>query len=340
MSTLSRRWMLISSGTVAAGFLAGCSSSSAPPSNAGATTAPGATSPSASVAPSTAASSPKIKVVATTSVCADFLKEIAGGRADVYTVIKPNVDAHEFEPTPADLKAMAEAAVIVKNGAGLENWFDKTIKASESKAKVVDASEGVKLRDASHEGGDDHEEGHDHGEHDPHIWHNPQFAKVMVANIGKGLAAADSAGASVYDAAVKAYSGKLDTLDTETEKSLSVLTNRKIVTNHDALGYYIDRYKLEFVGSIIPSFDSQAELSTKKTAELVRKIKDQKVKAVFSEKTIPPKTAEAIGRDAGVKVVQGDDAIYGDSLGAEGSDAATYLGMIRHNTKAIVDNLR
>jgi ABC-type Zn uptake system ZnuABC Zn-binding protein ZnuA len=117
------------------------------------------------------------------------------------------------------------------------------------------------------------------------------------------------------------------------------LANKKLVTNHDAFGYYIDRYGLQFVGSIIPSFDTSAELSGRDIRDLVAKIKATKVKAVFSETSLPPKTAETIGREAGVKVVEGEDALYGDSLGPAGSDGDTYLKMIRHNTRTIVSNL-
>ena len=112
------------------------------------------------------------------------------------------------------------------------------------------------------------------------------------------------------------------------------------MTNHDAFGYYVARYGLDFVGSVIPSFDSQAELSQQDINDLVAAVKAQGVKAIFSESSLPPKTAEAIAKEAGVKVVEGDDALYGDSLGPDGGDAATYIDMVEHNTKVIVDNLR
>jgi len=118
------------------------------------------------------------------------------------------------------------------------------------------------------------------------------------------------------------------------------LANKQLVTNHDAFGYYVARYGLDFVGSIIPSFDSQAELSAADIAGVVKRIRATGVKAVFSETSLPPKTAEAIGRDAGVTVVAGDDALYGDSLGPPGSDGDTYLKMLRHNTREIVEHLR
>jgi ABC-type Zn uptake system ZnuABC Zn-binding protein ZnuA len=129
-------------------------------------------------------------------------------------------------------------------------------------------------------------------------------------------------------------------LDADVAAQLATLTNKKLVTNHDAFGYYVARYGLDFVGAVVPSFDSQAELSQQDINQLVAAVKAQGVKAIFSESSLPPKAAEAIAKEAGVKVVEGDGALYGDSLGPEGGDAATYIAMVEHNTKVIVDNLR
>jgi ABC-type Zn uptake system ZnuABC Zn-binding protein ZnuA len=177
------------------------------------------------------------------------------------------------------------------------------------------------------------------GQPDPHIWQNPRNAMVMAANIEGALAAADPADADVYRTNLAAYTKQLQALDAEVQRQLDSLANKKLVTNHDAFGYYIDRYGLQFVGSIIPSFDTSAELSGRDIRDLVAKIKATRVKAVFSETSLPPKTAETIAREAGVKVVEGEDALYGDSLGPPGSDGDTYLKMVRHNTRTIVHNL-
>jgi manganese/iron transport system substrate-binding protein len=162
---------------------------------------------------------------------------------------------------------------------------------------------------------------------------------VMVANIDRALAAADPADAGVFRANKVAYTKQLQILDAQVQRQIDSLANKKLVTNHDAFGYYIDRYGLQFVGSVIPSFDSSAELSGRDIRDLVAKIKATKVKAVFSETSLPPRAAETIGREAGVKVVEGEGALYGDSLGPAGSDGDTYLKMIRHNTRTIVSNL-
>jgi ABC-type Zn uptake system ZnuABC Zn-binding protein ZnuA len=267
-----------------------------------------------------------LQVVATTTQVADFAANVGGDRVQVTSLFKPNVDPHDFEPSPADVEAIAGADLVIENGAGLETWLHDTIANSGFHGPLVDASQGVRLRQVG-------------GATDPHIWQNPRNAQVMVANIERALAAADPADAGVFRANLAAYTKQLQTLDAEVQRQIDSLANKKLVTNHDAFGYYIDRYGLQFVGSIIPSFDTSAELSGRDIRDLVAKIKATKVKAVFSETSLPPRTAETIAREAGVKVVEGEDALYGDSLGPAGSDGDTYLKMVRHNTQTIVGNL-
>jgi len=272
-----------------------------------------------------------VSVVTTTTQLTDFAKRIGGERVSVYGVLKANVDPHDYEPSPADLDAVARADVLVKNGVGLDQWFDKVIASAGPKAPVLDASQGVTIR---------HGQGDEEAAGDPHIWHDPRNAIIMAATLERGLELADAADAALFQKNLADFTTELHQLDAEIKAEIDPLTNKKLVTNHDAFGYYIDRYGLEYVGSIIPSFDTQADLSARDVSAVVAKIKATGTKAVFSETSLPPKTAEAIGRDAGVRVVAGDDALYGDTLGPEGSDGATYIQMERHNTRVIVDNLK
>ena len=267
-----------------------------------------------------------LRVVATTTQVADFARNIGGDRVQVTSLFKPNVDAHDYEPSPADIDTIARADLVIENGAGLESWLHDTVTSSGYDGPVVDTSQRVRLRQLG-------------GQPDPHIWQNPRNAQVMVANIERAMAAADPADADAFQTNLAAYTKQLQALDAEVQRQLDSLANKKLVTNHDAFGYYIDRYGLQFVGSIIPSFDTSAELSGRDIRDLVAKIKATRVKAVFSETSLPPKTAETIAREAGVKVVEGEDALYGDSLGPPGSDGDTYLKMVRHNTRTIVHNL-
>ncbi|MEV4706381.1 metal ABC transporter substrate-binding protein [Actinoplanes sp. NPDC049316] len=268
----------------------------------------------------------RLAVVATTPEVADFVRAVGGADVAVTQIIKPNVDPHDYEPTPADLRAIGAAKVIVKNGVGLEEWLDRTIEAAGFGGTVVDSSQGVRLRQGE---GDDR---------DPHIWHDPRNAKMMVATIEKGLAAAGPAHADAFAKNLAGYSARLDKLDADAEAAFARIpaAQRKLVTNHDAFGYYADRYELEFVGSVIPSLDTSAELSARQLDDLVTKIKATGTKAIFAESSLPPKSAEAIARQAGVKVVAGEDALYGDSLGEPGTPEGTYLGAERHNTEVIV----
>jgi zinc/manganese transport system substrate-binding protein/manganese/iron transport system substrate-binding protein len=266
------------------------------------------------------------RVVATTTQVADLAANVGGDRVRVTSLLKPGIDAHDYEPSPADIDALAHADLVLQNGVGLEEWLGDTIESSGFDGPVVDSSQGVRLRQVG-------------AEADPHIWQDPRNAQVMAANIERGLAAADPAGAAAYKANLAAYTRELRALDAEVERQVGSLANRKVVTNHDAFGYYLERYGLELVGSVIPSFDSSAELSGRDIRDLVAKIEATGVKAVFSETSLPPRAAETIGREAGVRVVVGEDALYGDALGPPGSDGDTYLEMIRHNTATIVGAL-
>ena len=261
-------------------------------------------------------------VVATTSQTADFARVIGDNAIQVYSVVKPGVDPHEYEPTPADLSAVGSAVVVITNGLGIEPWFAKVKAASPPKGIVVTASDEATLRPE-----------------DPHLWHDPTNAKVMVTAIAGALSKALPAMSATFTAHLTAYLAQLDTLDTDIKAEVAKLTNKKLVTNHDAFGYFVDRYGFDFVGSVIPSFDTATELSTADVQDLIAKIKAEGVKAIFSESSLPPKTAEAIAKEAHVKVITGDDALYGDSLGAAGSDGDTYLKMMRHNVRVITTAL-
>jgi zinc/manganese transport system substrate-binding protein len=271
-------------------------------------------------AASTAGGTP-LAVVATTPEVADFSRVIGGDRVRVTQIIKPNVDPHDYEPTPADIQAIATAELVVKNGVGLEEWLDRTIEAAGFAGTVVDTSAGVAVRDR-----------------DPHIWHNPMNAKLMVGTIGAAFARADPDGAATYRRHLADYSAQLDQLDRDSQAKIDKLPpeRRKLVTNHDAFGYYVDRYRLEFVGSVIPSPDTSAELSARQLDDLVAEIRATGTTAIFAESSLPPKTATNIAQRAGVTVVAREDALYGDSLGPAGTPQGTYLGAERHNTDTIV----
>lgn len=276
-----------------------------------------------------------VAVAVSVSQWGQIAASLGGSCATVTTVLaSSSVDPHDYEPSPADLVALARADVVVRNGVGLDRWLDQALRSAESAATVVDASQGIEIRrgdpwDGAGRAGD------------PHIWHDPRNAGLMVATIARAFAAADPAGAAAYRADLARYQAELDALDADIRREIGRLPadRRLLVTNHDAFGYYAERYGLRFVGSILPSFDTSAELSGRSVQDLVAKIRKTGARVVFSESSLPPRTADTIGKEAGVKVEAGPDSLYGDTLGPPGSAGGTYLAMERHNTDTIVSAL-
>lgn len=184
------------------------------------------------------------------------------------------------------------------------------------------------------------EDEHAHEAGNPHIWTDPHRAEQMVATIETGLAEADPAAAADFEANATAYEAKLAELDEWIHTNVDTVpeADRLLVSNHDAFTYFVDAYDITYVGSVIPSFDDNAEPSAAEIDELVAAIKATGVKAVFSEASISPKAADTIAAEAGVKVYSGEEALYGDSLGPEGSDGATYLASQIHNATVILES--
>ncbi len=271
----------------------------------------------------------RLNVVVTTTQIRSMTEAVAGDRATVRSILPPGADAHEFEARPSDVRAVGAAALLLKNGVGLDDWLDKLLTSAGGTHPLKTVSDGVPIRqgDAQESGGD------------PHIWFNVQNAMTMTRNIRDALIEVDAAHAPTYRTNADAYLAHLSDLDTYITDQIATVppAGRKIVTNHDAFGYYIERYGLTFVGSIIPSLSSEAQPSAQDVAVLIQKIKAEHVKAIFLESSINPQLAQQVGTEAGVKVV---DTLYGDALGAAGTPGATYEGMMRYNTDTIVNALK
>ncbi|WP_225735690.1 metal ABC transporter substrate-binding protein [Gulosibacter chungangensis] len=194
--------------------------------------------------------------------------------------------------------------------------------------------------DAEHAHNEEAHDDHDHGDENPHIWTSPTLASEMTTEIATGLASVDEAHAETYETNAAAYVEKLDALDTWIAENIESVpeADRLLVTNHDALTYFNHDYGITFIGSVMPSWDDNAEPSAAEIDTLVAAIKDSGVQAVFTETQLSPGTAEAIAKEAGVKVYSGDQALYTDSLGAEGSGAETYISSTIHNTTQLMDS--
>ena len=319
----------------------------------------------------------ELKVVATTTQLTDFAGEVGGDDIELTGLLAPNASAHHFDPSPADLLALGKADVLIVNGANLEGFVDDAVKASGFSGTIVTAADGIDLAEAKKitaEGGgfvdDDHDEAehgeaghteaehaeegadahdhehaegeaghdHDHGDLNPHIWTSPKNAEGMVEEIAKGLGAADPDHASDYTQRADQYVGKLKELDTWVAAQFDRVPakDRVLVSGHDSLRYFLHDYGIEFAGSILPSFEDNAEPSAADIDALVASIKEHHVKAVFVESSMSPKLAKTIADEAGVQVVDAE-TLYADSLGAPGSDGASYIGATVHNTKLILN---
>jgi ABC-type Zn uptake system ZnuABC Zn-binding protein ZnuA len=271
-----------------------------------------------------------IKVVATTTQVQDFVRNVGGDRISVIPILQGDDDAHEYQPTAADARGFADADVIFANGVGLETWFDSLARNVRPGVPIIKLGEesGIAVRP-----GDEEEP-----LGDPHVWFDPTNAQRMVTKIRDTLAAVDVGGQSTFDQNAASYIGQLDQLDREIMAQWSAVPQdqRKLVTNHDAFGYYIARYSITFVGSVIPSLSSDAEPSAAETLELIRDIRAQNVRAIFTESSINPRLAEQISQQAGVRIFSN---LYGDSLGKPGSDGDTYLKMMLFNTQTMISGM-
>jgi zinc/manganese transport system substrate-binding protein len=267
----------------------------------------------------------RIKVVATFSILGDLARNVGGDRADIATLVGPNGDAHVYSPSPADAKKIADAKIVIVNGLGFEGWISRLVKASGSKVPVVVASKGVKPR--LMEGG----HGHDH-DSDPHAWQSVANVKTYVANIRDALVAADPAGKATYEANATAYLGKLDALDQEVRDTVAKIPaeRRRIITTHDAFGYFKQAYAVEFVAP--QGVSTESEASAKDVAKIITQVRRQKIPAVFMENVSDPRLLKQISDETGAKV---GGTLYSDALTDANGPAPTYIEMIRHNARTL-----
>lgn len=292
----------------------------------------------------------RLNAVATTTQVADFVRNVGGARVDVHQILKPNSDPHEYEPRPSDAQAVANAQVIVRSGGDVDAWMDDVINNAGGDAQQIALIDKVHTREGGHEHHDrEHErhavegersgeEGHADKETDPHWWQDPRNAELAVKAIRDQLVVADPDGRATYERNAARYLQQLKRLDRETAACIDKLprSDRKLVTTHDALGYYADRYGLKVIGAVIPSLSTQAQPSAKDVQELVDQIKATGVKAIYPESSINPKLEQAVARESGAATGQ---ALWADTLGPQGSSGATYLKAITANTAAIVADL-
>jgi ABC-type Zn uptake system ZnuABC Zn-binding protein ZnuA len=278
---------------------------------------------------STAAGDTSVTVVATTTQAADLARAVGGDRARVVGLIPANADPHDYEVRPGDIKALTDADLVIRSGGDLDDWLASAIESSGTDASELTLIDHVQTLEGGHE--------EEHGV-DPHWWQDPRNAEAAVAEIEKALSAADADGAATYARNADAYTAKLTALDRAVAACLDKIpaAQRKLVTTHDALGYYANRYGLEVVGAVIPSLSTQAQASAGEVDGLIDTIKREQVKAIFAESSVNPKLEQVIADQSGATIGK---ALWADTLGPEGSDGDTYLKSIASNTRAIADGL-
>lgn len=274
---------------------------------------------------SAASAQDKMPVIATFSILGDLVKNVGGDRIEVSTLVGPNGDAHVYVPTPSDVKKVATAKVVFVNGLGFEGWLTRLVKASGTKAPTVTVTKGIKSRKME-------EAGHSHQATDPHAWQSVANAKIYVANIRDGLAAADPAGKGTYEANTSAYLAKLDALESEAKGAIGKIPadRRRIITSHDAFGYFGAAYGIAFISPEGVSTESAA--SARDVARIITQIKKQKIPAVFMENITEPRMMEQIAKESGAKI---GGNLFSDALSDEKGPAASYIDMMRNNIRQL-----
>jgi ABC-type Zn uptake system ZnuABC Zn-binding protein ZnuA len=266
-----------------------------------------------------------ITVVATTTQMQDLVRNVGGRRVHVVGILRPNVDPHDFEPTPSTAVALTDAKLVVESGVGLDAWADELVDSSGTSAPVFDASEGLPIRagDASESEGD------------PHWWGDPTLFERAAATLGRRLGNVDPGHRAAYARNVASYIARIKAMDTANRRLVATVppADRKLVTNHDAFNYLAAHYGIRVVGAVIPALSTAAQPSAQDVADLIDLIRAEHVRAVFTESSLDPTLESQIASEAGVRVYAN---LYGDTLGPPGSPGATYLAMERWNVRAMV----
>jgi zinc/manganese transport system substrate-binding protein len=264
-----------------------------------------------------------LNVVASFSIIGDFVRNVGGDRISVTTLVGPNGDVHVYTPAPADARKIADAKLLVVNGLGLEGWLPRLVQSSGSRAVIVTATDGIqplRIDQAA----------------DPHAWQSVVDARIYVANIRDALVTADPADAAAFRANAAGYLAKLDALDREVRSSVAQIPpeRRKVISTHNAFGYFAAAYGIEFIAPLGVSTESEA--SARDLAGIITQIRTQKIPAVFLENISDVRLIRRISAETGARI---GGTLFSDSLSDEKGDAPTYIELVRHNIKALTSAL-
>jgi zinc/manganese transport system substrate-binding protein len=265
----------------------------------------------------------RLNVVASFSILGDFVRHVGGDSVNVTTLVGPNSDAHVYVPAPADAKKVADAKLVFVNGLGFEGWLSRLLKSAGGKASIVTATSGI----APLKLGSDA---------DPHAWQSVGNAKIYVANIRDALAAAAPADAAAFKSRANAYLADLDALEREVREGIAIIpeSRRKVISTHNAFGYFAAAYGVEFIAPLGVSTESEA--SARDIAKIITQVRAARIPAVFLENITDPRLMGRIAAETGARV---GGTLYSDSLTGEKGDSPTYIAMVRHNIKALTSAL-
>jgi zinc/manganese transport system substrate-binding protein len=265
----------------------------------------------------------KIQIVASFSILGDLARNVGGDRVSVTTLVGANSDVHVYTPAPADAKKIADAKLVIINGLGLEGWLPRLVQSSGGKAAIVTATNGIAPRKLGSDA-------------DPHAWQSVVNAKLYVANIRDALIAADQPGAPSYRGDADAYLAKLDALDREVREAVAQIpqAQRKVISTHNAFGYFAAAYGIAFIAP--QGVSTESEASARDIAAIITQIRTGKIPAVFLENISDPRLMRRISAETGARI---GGTLYSDSLTDEKGDAPTYIDMVRHNIKALTSAL-
>ena len=277
-----------------------------------------------------------IKVLASTTFLADIAQNVAGDRAKVESLLPFGADPHSYQAAPTDVAKIAESNVLILNGVEYEHFIEPLLENAGGERMVIEAATGIEPHQMEEHA--EGEEGHDHEAGDPHMWLDPNLVITYVENIRDGLSKADPDGAAIYQSNAEAYITQLQELDAFIREQVETIPadHRLLVTNHEALGYFAERYGFEVVDTILPSFSSEASASAQEIAAAVDSIKASGAPAILLGEVENADLANQIASETGVKVV---DNLYLETL-TDGEPAATYIEMMRHNVTQIANALK
>lgn len=274
-----------------------------------------------------------LPVVASFSILGDIARQIGGGRVAVTDLVAPDQDSHSFQPSPRHARSVGAAKVILVNGLGFEPYLARLVQSSGATATPTIASAGVRPLERPAGGG----HGHDHGGPDPHAWQSVANVRSYARTIAAAFRTADPAGAAAYDAGLSAYLAQLDALENETRAALAAIPDerRMIVTTHDSFRYFAAEFGMR--AEALQGVSAESEPSAADMARIIRQLKRLKAPAVFLENVTDPRKLGQIGRETGAKV---GGVLYSDALSLANGPAATYIDMMRHNVRLLVETLK